>query len=197
MSRTTDAPVDRLCAVITSEMVSILSVGLPALGAALSAIASFIGARPGGERRLHRLVVMHKDMPAGEGRDALEDAINQLAVGIARRAVTSRESRRAQRPHRKVDRFELTMIIITILIGGGLTWFFWWLGSLAPWPLLQWPLWIIAILISLVVTLVVMTGDVFKEQNADRQTQGAASAPGPEEVAVADEPLTDVPRHAK
>ena len=69
-------------------MVSILSVGLPALGAVLSAIGSFIGARPGGERRLHRLVSVHKDMPAGEGRAALEDAINKLAVGIAHRAVS-------------------------------------------------------------------------------------------------------------
>lgn len=149
-------------------MVSILSLGLPALGAVVSAIVSFLGVLPRTDRRLHRLVSIHRDMPEGEGKAALEDALNQLAVRAARRAISDRAGRRAQRPRRRLDGFKVTMMTLTVLIGGGLAWLFWWLGSLIPWALLQWPLWILAAIVFLLTTFVVTSGDVFKDEDRDK-----------------------------
>jgi cation transporter-like permease len=154
---------DRLLRVTTSEIVSIVSVALPTMGAVLSAIASFVGVLPGTERRLHRLVSIHNDMPAGEGKSALEEAVNHLAVRTARRVVSTRVERQQQR--RKVDAGKLIGIIIVILVGGGLAWGFWLLGTSAPWPFLQWTLWVIGILVTLFTTLVVTGMSVFKDDD--------------------------------
>ncbi|MFI9489470.1 hypothetical protein ACIG47_23990 [Promicromonospora sp. NPDC052451] len=151
---------------ITSEMVSILSVGLPAVGALVSALVSFLGVLPGTERRLHRLVAIHRDMPDGHGKAALEDALNELAVRTARRAVSGRVDRRPQRPRRRVDGAKVTMVVIVVLVGGGLAWFFWWLGTLAPWAFLQWTLWVVAALVTVFTTFVVTLDNVFKDDDA-------------------------------
>lgn len=154
----------RLAPVTTSEIVSIVSVALPTLGAVLSAIASFAGVLPGAERRLHRLISIHNDMPEGPGKSALEEAVNHLALRTARRVVSTPVERQQQR--RKVDAGKVTGNIIAILIGGGLAWGFWFLGTLPPWPFLQWTLWIIGILVTLFTTLVVTGLGVFKDEDA-------------------------------
>ncbi|MFI2485582.1 hypothetical protein ACH47X_01675 [Promicromonospora kroppenstedtii] len=176
---------------ITSEMVSILSVGLPALGAVVSAFAAFLGVVPGTDRKLHRLVTIHRDMPAGEGRDALEDSINELAVRAARRAVGGRTTAK-QRPRRRLDAGKVIGAIMIVVVGGGIAWVFWWLGSLIPLPFLQWVLWVIAILVTLFTTFVVTLDNVFKDENGDRTDRSAkgttkdkdAKEPAPEDAPV-------------
>jgi hypothetical protein len=154
-------------------MVSILSVGLPALGAVVSAIVSFLGVLPGSERRLHRLVSIHNEMPAGAGKAALEDAVNHLAVRTARRVVSTRGERQEDRKRRKVDGGKVFAIVFFVLVGGGAAWLFWLLGSLAPWPFLQWTLWVIAILMTLVTTFFVTVGggltNVFQDEEGPAQ----------------------------
>ncbi|MFE7508844.1 hypothetical protein [Promicromonospora sp. NPDC057488] len=173
---------------ITSEMVSILSVGLPALGAVLSAVVSFVGVLPGAERRLHRLVAIHRDMPEGEGKDALEDALNQLAVRTARRAVSGREER--QRERRKVDAGGVIGVVIVVLIGGGAAWGLWLLGTLPVWPVLRWTLWVLAILLTLVTTFFVSGMPILKEEDGTRKDRSAtgtkkeAEEPAPEDAPV-------------
>ncbi|WP_285105284.1 hypothetical protein [Promicromonospora sp. MEB111] len=178
---------------ITSEMVSILSVGLPALGAVVSAFAAFLGVVPGTDRKLHRLVTIHRDMPEGEGKEALEDALNELATRAARRAVGSRVSK--QRPRRKLDAGKVIGAILIVLVGGGIAWVFWWLGSLAPWAWLQWTLWVIAILVTLFTTFVVTLDNVFQDDAdaAQRKARRAArNAPTPDDGPVpADAPTPD------
>ncbi len=165
-------------------MVSILSVGLPALGAVLSAVVSFVGVLPGAERRLHRLVAIHRDMPEGEGKDALEDALNQLAVRMARRAVTDREER--QRHRRKVDAGGVVGVVIIVLIGGGAAWGLWLLGTLPVWPVLRWTLWVLAILLTLVTTFFVTGVPIFKDENGQprraTRTDRDAKEPAPEDA---------------
>lgn len=163
-------------------MVTLVSVGLPAVGAVVSAIVSFLGILPGTERRLHRLVAIHRDMPDGEGKAALEDALNQLAVRTARRAVTGRVDRRPQRARRRLDGVKVTMVVLVVLVGGGLAWFFWWLGTLAPWDFLQWTLWVIAILVTLFTTFVVSLDNVFKDEPAT-EPAASAGAPAPDDAA--------------
>jgi hypothetical protein len=158
---------DRLLRVTTSEIVSIVSVALPTLGAVLSAIASFVGVLPGSDRRLHRLISLHNEMPEGQGKSALEEAVNHLAVRTARRVVSTRVERQQQR--RKVDAGKVIGNVIAILIGGGLAWGFWFLGTLPPWPFLQWTLWVIGILVTLFTTLVVTGMSVFKDEDAPAQ----------------------------
>ncbi len=168
-------------------MVSILSVGLPALGAVVSAFAAFLGVVPGTDRKLHRLVTIHRDMPAGEGRDALEDSINELAVRAARRAVGGRTTAR-QRPRRRLDAGKVIGTIMIVAVGGGIAWVFWWLGSLAPWPFLQWTLWIVAILVTLFTTFVATLDNVFKDEDGDKKDRSAkgttkeAEEPAPEDA---------------
>lgn len=147
-------------------MVSILSVGLPALGAVVSAFAAFLGVVPGTDRKLHRLVTIHRDMPEGEGKDALADSINELALRAAHRATGTRTTAE-QRPRRRLDAGKVIGAIFIVLIGGGIAWFFWWLGTLAPWPFLQWVLWVVAILVTLFTTFVVTLDNVFKDEDAD------------------------------
>ena len=155
---------------ITSELVSILSVGLPAIGAVVSAIVSFLGVLPGTERRLHRLVSIHNEMPPGEGRAALEDAVNQLAVRTAHRVVSTRGER--QRERRKLDAGKVIAVIMVVLIGGGAAWGLFQLGLLvASLPFLQWTFWVLGILVTLVTTLFVTVGgmtDVFQDPEKDR-----------------------------
>jgi hypothetical protein len=152
--------------VTTSELVSILSVGLPAIGALVSAVVSFVGVLPGTDRRLHRLVSIHNEMPPGEGRAALEDAVNELAVRAARRVVATRGERRRDR--RKVDAGKVLGVVIVVLVGGGAAWGLYELGRLAtPFPVLQWTLWVIGILVTLCTTLIVTVGgmtDVFEDE---------------------------------
>ncbi|MFI8524967.1 hypothetical protein ACIGB8_11000 [Promicromonospora sukumoe] len=170
---------------ITSEMVSILSVGLPALGAVVSAFAAFLGVVPGTDRKLHRLVTIHRDMPEGEGKDALADSINELALRAAHRATGTRTTAK-QRPRRRLDAGKVIGAIMIVVIGGGIAWFLWWLGSLIPVPFLQWVLWIIAILVTLFTTFVVTLDNVFKDEDEDadaskrtsRRAARTASAPG-------------------
>ncbi|MGW2095847.1 hypothetical protein [Promicromonospora sukumoe] len=168
---------------ITSEMVSILSVGLPALGAVVSAFAAFLGVVPGTDRKLHRLVTIHRDMPEGEGKDALADSINELALRAAHRATGTRTTAQ-QRPRRRLDAGKVIGAIMIVVIGGGIAWFLWWLGSLIPVPFLQWVLWVVAILVTLFTTFVVTLDNVFKDENADaskrtsRRAARKASAPG-------------------
>jgi hypothetical protein len=145
-------------------MVSILSVALPATGALLSAIVSFIGVLPGAERRLHRLVSIHNEMPAGEGKAALEDAVNHLALRTARRVVSTRSEK--QQARKKLDAGNVIGVLIVVLGGGGLAWVLWLLGSLTPWLILQWTLWVIGILVTLFSTLVVSTMTVFQDDPA-------------------------------
>ena len=149
-------------------MVSILSVGLPAIGAILSAIISFVGVLPGAERRLHRLVSIHNEMPAGEGKAALADAVNELAVRTARRVVSTRDERRERR---KLDGGKVGFAIFFVLVGGGVAWGIWFLGSLAhALPVLQWTLWVIAILVTLVTTFFVTVGgltDLYHDPEKD------------------------------
>lgn len=147
-------------------MVSILSVGLPALGAVVSAFAAFLGVVPGTDRKLHRLVTIHRDMPEGEGKDALADSINELALRAAHRATGTRTAAK-QRPRRRLDAGKVIGAIFIVLIGGGIAWFFWWLGTLAPWPFLQWVLWVVAILVTLFTTFIVTLDNVFKDEDAD------------------------------
>ena len=163
-------------------MASILSVGLPALGAVLSAVVSFVGVLPGAERRLHRLVAIHRDMPEGEGKDALEDALNQLAVRMARRALSDREERQRQR--RKVDAGGVVGVVIIVLIGGGAAWGLWLLGTLPVWPVLRWTLWVLAILLTLVTTFFVSGVPIFKDENGRprRATKKEAEEPAPEDA---------------
>ncbi|MFI2363111.1 hypothetical protein [Promicromonospora sp. NPDC019610] len=181
---------------ITSEMVSILSVGLPAIGAVVSAFAAFLGVVPGTDRKLARLVTIHRDMPEGEGKEALEKAVNELATRAARRAVGARVTK--DRPRRKLDAGKVIGAVLIVLVGGGLAWLFWWLGSLIPFAPLQWTLWVIAILVTLFTTFVVTLDDVFQDdaEAAERKTQRAArrspTADGAGAPAEAPEP-TDAP----
>ncbi len=158
-------------------MVSILSVGLPAIGAILSAIISFVGVLPGAERRLHRLVSIHNEMPAGEGKAALEDAVNELAVRTARRVVSTRAERQERR---QLDGGKVGFAIFFVLVGGGLAWGIWFLGSLVhALPVLQWTLWVIAILVTLFTTFFVTVGgltDLYKDEEKDRANKAKREA---------------------
>jgi len=162
--------------VITSEMVSILSVGLPAIGALVSAIVSFIGVLPGSERRLHRLVSIHNEMPAGEGKAALEDAVNELAVRTARRVVSTRAERQERR---KLDGGKVGFAIFIVLVGGGVAWGIWFLGSLAhALAVLQWTLWVIAILVTLVTMFFAAVGltDLYEDPEKDAANKAKREA---------------------
>ncbi|MFJ3404087.1 hypothetical protein [Promicromonospora sp. NPDC090134] len=177
---------------IPSEMVSILSVGLPALGAVVSAFAAFLGVVPGTDRKLHRLVTIHRDMPAGEGRDALEDSINELAVRAARRAVGTRTTAK-QRPRRRLDAGKVIGAIMIVGVGGGIAWVFWWLGSLAPWPFLQWTLWVVAILVTLFTTFVVTLDNVFKDEDGEKKDRSAKKGADTKQNADTEAPDTTEP----
>ncbi|PUB31886.1 hypothetical protein C8K30_101403 [Promicromonospora sp. AC04] len=157
-------------------MVSILSVGLPAIGALVSAIVSFIGVLPGSERRLHRLVSIHNEMPTGEGKAALEDAVNELAVRTARRVVSTGAERRERR---KLDGGKVGFAIFTVLVGGGVAWGIWFLGSLAhALPVLQWTLWVIATLVTLVTTFFAAIGltDLYEDPEKDAANKAKREA---------------------
>ncbi|MFC8800186.1 hypothetical protein ACFT2C_20825 [Promicromonospora sp. NPDC057138] len=163
---------------ITSEMVSILSVGLPALGALVSAIVSFLGILPGTERRLHRLVSIHNEMPVGEGKAALEEAVNELAVRTARRVVAPSAERKRER--KQLDGGKVGFAIFFVLVGGGVAWGIWFLGSLAhALPVLQWTLWVIAILVTLFTTFFVTVGgltDLYKDEEKDKENKAKREA---------------------
>lgn len=159
-------------------MVSILSLGLPVLGAVVSAIVSFLGVLPSTDRRLHRLVGIHNEMPPGEGKTALEDAVNELAVRTARRVVAPRAER--ERERKQLDGEKVAFVIFFVLVGGGVAWGIWFLGSLADaLPVLQWTLWGIAALVTLVTTLFVTVGglmDLYKDPQKDAANKAKREA---------------------
>jgi 4-hydroxybenzoate polyprenyltransferase len=71
-------------------------------------------------------------------------------------------------------------VIFLVLVGGGLAWGFWFLGSLAhALPVLQWTLWVIAILVTLFTTLFVTVGgltDLYKDEEKDKANKAKREA---------------------